>query len=228
MPGVNITQSSGAAGAGANITIRGGNSTSEGRENQPLFVVDGIIYDNSTTVVGNSGTDGMTRSNTTYSNRVMDINPEDIESMSVLKGAAAAALYGSRAADGVVIITTKKGEEGAVKVDFSSKFSTSWATKLPEAQTQFGRGWYSENGVMTDITYQSWGEKLVLMFLFMITSVIFSRTVRFGIIVLVYRVVTRMDLSICQHPIILKTVLFPQQVMTRLLSVLTQSRNMVS
>lgn len=160
VPGVNITQSSGAAGAGANITIRGGNSTSEGRENQPLFVVDGIIYDNSTTVVGNSGTDGMTRSNTTYSNRVMDINPEDIESMSVLKGAAAAALYGSRAADGVVIITTKKGEEGAVKVDFSSKFSTSWATKLPEAQTQFGRGWYSENGVMTDITYQSWGEKI--------------------------------------------------------------------
>lgn len=160
VPGVNITQSSGAAGAGANITIRGGNSTSEGRENQPLFVVDGIIYDNSTTVVGNSGTDGMTRSNTTYSNRVMDINPEDIESMSVLKGAAAAALYGSRAADGVVIITTKKGEEGAVKVDFSSKFSTSWATKLPEAQTQFGRGWYSENGVMTDITYQSWGDKL--------------------------------------------------------------------
>lgn len=228
VPGVNITQSSGAAGAGANITIRGGNSTSEGRENQPLFVVDGIIYDNSTTVVGNSGTDGMTRSNTTYSNRVMDINPEDIESMSVLKGAAAAALYGSRAADGVVIITTKKGEEGAVKVDFSSKFSTSWATKLPEAQTQFGRGWYSENGVMTDITYQSWGEKIGADVPVYDNIGNFSRTVRFGIIVLVYRVVTRMDLSICQHPIILKTVLFPQQVMTRLLSVLTQSRNMVS
>lgn len=89
VPGVNITQSSGAAGAGASIIIRGGNSTSEGRENQPLFVVDGIIYDNSTQVVGNSGTDGMTRSNTTYSNRVMDINPEDIETMSILKGAAA-------------------------------------------------------------------------------------------------------------------------------------------
>lgn len=157
VPGVNITQSSGAAGAGATITIRGGNSTSEGRENQPLFVVDGIIYDNSTSVIGNSGTDGMTRNNTTYSNRVMDINPEDIESMSVLKGAAAAALYGSRAADGVVIITTKKGEEGAVKVDFSSKFSTSWATRLPEAQTEFGRGIYTENGVFNDITYQSWG-----------------------------------------------------------------------
>ena len=160
VPGVNITQSSGAAGAGATITIRGGNSTSEGRENQPLFVVDGIIYDNSTSVIGNSGTDGMTRNNTTYSNRVMDINPEDIESMSVLKGAAAAALYGSRAADGVVIITTKKGEEGAVKVDFSSKFSTSWATRLPEAQTEFGRGIYTENGVFNDITYQSWGDRI--------------------------------------------------------------------
>jgi TonB-linked SusC/RagA family outer membrane protein len=160
VPGVNITQSSGAAGAGASITLRGGNSTSESRENQPLFVVDGIIYDNSTTVVGNSGTDGMTRSNTTYSNRVMDINPEDIESMSVLKGAAASALYGSRAADGVIIITTKKGAEGVVKVDVSSKLSTSWANKLPEVQTRFGRGFYSNNGVFSDITYDSWGQPI--------------------------------------------------------------------
>src|SRR5690606_34887590 len=95
VPAVNITQFSGSAGAGASITIRGGTSTSEGRQNQPLFVVDGIIYDNSTQVSGNTGTDGLSRSNTTYSNRVMDINPEDIESLSVLKGAAAAALYGS-------------------------------------------------------------------------------------------------------------------------------------
>lgn len=160
IPGVNITQSSGAAGAGASITIRGGNSTSEGRENQPLFVVDGLIYDNSTAVIGNSGTDGMTRSNTTYSNRVMDINPEDIETMSVLKGAAASALYGSRAADGVIIITTKKGAEGTVKVDFSSKISTSWANKLPKSQTEFGRGYYENNGVFNDLTYDSWGEKI--------------------------------------------------------------------
>ena len=66
-------------------------STSETRQNQPLFVVDGIIYDNSTTVTGNTGTDGLSRSNTTYSDRIMDINPEDIQSLSVLKGAAAAA-----------------------------------------------------------------------------------------------------------------------------------------
>lgn len=161
VPGVNVTQSSGSAGAGASITIRGGNSTSEGRQNQPLFVVDGIIYDNSTTVTGNSGTDGLTRSNTTYSNRVMDVNPEDIESLSVLKGAAAAALYGSRAADGVVVITTKKGAEGVTRVNFSSRFSTSQANKLPEVQTQFGPGSYATNGVFSDLnSYSSWGQKI--------------------------------------------------------------------
>ncbi len=160
VPGVNVTQFSGSAGAGASITIRGGNSTSEGRQNQPLFVIDGIIYDNSTSVTGNTGTDGLSRSNTTYSNRVMDINPEDIESLSVLKGAAAAALYGSRAADGVVIITTKKGAEGTVKVTVASKISSSQVTKLPEAQTSFGNGTNSSNGVLTKTSYNSWGQKL--------------------------------------------------------------------
>ncbi|OQP49505.1 SusC/RagA family protein [Niastella koreensis] len=158
VPGVNVTQFSGAAGAGASITIRGGNSTSENRQNSPLFVVDGVIYDNSTQPTGNSGTDGATRSNTTYSNRVMDINPEDIESLSVLKGAAAAALYGSRAADGVIIITTKKGAEGTVKVSVASKVVSSWANKLPEAQTQFANGSYpSINGVLNTNTYSNWG-----------------------------------------------------------------------
>ena len=158
VPGVNVTQSSGAAGAGASIIIRGANSTSEGRDNTPLFVVDGVIYDNSTTVLGNSGQDGVTRIATTFSNRVMDINPEDIESLSVLKGAAAAALYGSRAADGAIVITTKKGAEGSVRVDYSGKVSTSWANKLPEVQRIFGRGSYSTNGVLSDQTYSSWGE----------------------------------------------------------------------
>ncbi|MDB5222693.1 MAG: SusC/RagA family TonB-linked outer membrane protein [Chitinophagaceae bacterium] len=161
VPGVNVTQFSGSAGAGASITIRGGNSTSEGRQNQPLFVIDGIIYDNSTSVTGNTGTDGLSRSNTTYSNRVMDINPEDIETLSVLKGSAAAALYGSRAADGVVIITTKKGAEGKVTVSVSSKVSTSWANKLPEAQTVFGPGSTASNGVVsTTNIYSSWGPKI--------------------------------------------------------------------
>jgi ferric enterobactin receptor len=157
VPGVNITQFSGSAGAGASITIRGGNSTSDSRPNQPLFVVDGIIYDNSTTIPGNTGTDGLSRSNTTYSNRVMDINPEDIETLSVLKGAAAAALYGSRAADGVVIITTKKGAEGTARVSIASKVSSSYADKLPQVQNVFGTGLYASNGVLNNITYNSWG-----------------------------------------------------------------------
>lgn len=160
VPGVNITQFGGSAGAGASITIRGGNSSSEGRQNQPLFVVDGIIYDNSTSSTGNTATDGLSRSNTTYSNRVMDINPEDIETMSVLKGAAAAALYGSRAADGAIIITTKKGAEGTAVVNYSSRLSSSWANKLPEVQNTFGAGSYAANGALvTAGSYSSWGAK---------------------------------------------------------------------
>lgn len=160
IPGVNITQAGGAAGAGSNIVIRGGNSASESRDNQPLFVVDGIIYDNSTVNTGNSGTDGMTKTATTFSNRVMDINPEDIESMSVLKGAAAAALYGSRAANGVIIITTKKGEEGAVRVNVSSKYTYSWANKLPETQNIYGRGEYNASGAFINKSMDSWGDRI--------------------------------------------------------------------
>ena len=65
----------------------------------------------------------------------MDINPEDIESMSVLKGPAAAALYGSRAANGVILITTKKGKEGVVEVNINSKFTASWVKNLPQNAT---------------------------------------------------------------------------------------------
>ena len=165
--GVNVTQSSGAAGSGAQIILRGGTSGSEGKDNQPLFIVDGVIYDNSSVLVGNSGFDGTIRSATTTSNRVMDINPEDIENMSILKGPAASALYGSRAANGVVIITTKKGKEGAVEVNFNSKFTASYVTRLPEMQKQYTRGYLEDQytgGVYTgtsfnDFSYSSWGEK---------------------------------------------------------------------
>jgi ferric enterobactin receptor len=80
--------------------------------------------------------------------------------LSVLKGAAAAALYGSRAADGVVIITTKKGAEGMTKVGVASKVSTSWADKLPQVQSVFGNGSYASNGVFNNITYSSWGQPI--------------------------------------------------------------------
>ena len=166
--GVNITQSSGAAGSGAQIILRGGTTVSETHDSQPLFVVDGVIYDNSAGIVGNSAFDGMTNSATTSSNRVMDINPEDIESMSILKGPAASALYGSRAANGVVIITTKKGKEGHTEVSFSGKMIASMVKDLPKTQNQFVRGYmtdmYNDAGQWTgldikDDSYNSWGPK---------------------------------------------------------------------
>ena len=165
--GVNITQGGGAAGSGSQIILRGG--TSLERDNQPLFVVDGVIYDNSTNILGNSAFDGSTSTASTNANRVMDINPEDIENMSVLKGPAAAALYGSRAAAGVVIITTKKGKEGAVEVNFSTKYTTQWTTNLPKTQRKYGRGFvedqYDAAGNYTgttynDFSYNSWGEPI--------------------------------------------------------------------
>ena len=165
--GVNITQSSGAAGSGAQIILRGGTSGSENRDNQPLFVVDGVIYDNSSIVVGNTGFDGTGTNQTTMSNRVMDINPEDIENMSVLKGPAASALYGSRAANGVVLITTKHGKEGNVEINLSAKYISSRVKSLPKVQKEFVRGYmedsYDDDGnyVSTnfnDFSYNSWGK----------------------------------------------------------------------
>ena len=167
--GVNVTQSSGAAGSGSQIILRGGTSASESRDNQPLFVVDGVIYDNSSSVVGNSAFDGAGASASTTSNRVMDVNPEDIENISVLKGPAASALYGSRASAGVILITTKKGKEGAIEVNLSTKYISSWAKYLPETQTKYKRGYmedqYNSSGVYTgtvfnDFSFNSWGEKL--------------------------------------------------------------------
>lgn len=167
--GVNVTQAGGGAGEGAQIILRGG--TSLERDNQPLFVVDGVIYDNSTSVAGNSAFDGTQAASTTNSNRVMDINPEDIENMSVLKGPAAAALYGSRAANGVVIITTKRGSnEGNVEVNVNAKYITQWATRLPKTQKKYGHGYWqdqydSETGAYTgthynDQSYNAWGKEI--------------------------------------------------------------------
>ncbi|WP_321424260.1 SusC/RagA family TonB-linked outer membrane protein [uncultured Bacteroides sp.] len=154
--GVNITQSGGSAGAGANIVLRGG--TSLERDNQPLFVIDGVIYDNGTNIAGNSGFDGAMRTSTSYSNRVMDINPEDVENVSVLKGPTAAALYGSRAAAGAIVITTKKGQEGRTNVSLSSKVSVNWVNRLPEQQNKYKRGTYNQVGLFDDYTTQSWGD----------------------------------------------------------------------
>lgn len=155
--GVNVTQSSGAAGSGAQIILRGG--TSLERDNQPLFVVDGVIYDNSTVIGGNSAFDGAMATSSSNSNRVMDINPEDVENISVLKGPAAAALYGSRAAAGAILITTKRGKEGQSEIGFSSRLSSNWVNRLPEQQDKYKRGYYNSSGVLDTYTTQSWGEQ---------------------------------------------------------------------
>src|SRR5690606_21487817 len=98
--GVQITNSGGAPGQSARIIIRGINSLDPNSDNQPLFVIDGVPIDNSTVESGNTPR-GLT-------NRAADLNPNNIESLNVLKGAAATALYGVRAANGAIIITTKK------------------------------------------------------------------------------------------------------------------------
>ncbi|GEP97851.1 SusC/RagA family TonB-linked outer membrane protein [Chitinophaga cymbidii] len=154
--GLNITNSGGAPGSSASIIIRGG--TSLERDNQPLFVIDGMPMDNSTGQGDNSAFDGTVNLSTTNSNRAMDINPEDIESISVLKGPAAAALYGLRAAAGAIIITTKKGTEGTVTGSVTSRYITNWVNRLPEQQGIYKQGTYY-NGNFTDETFFSWGDK---------------------------------------------------------------------
>src|SRR5690606_30181937 len=154
--GVNITNSGGAPGSSASIIIRGGTSL-EGN-NQPLFIIDGMPIDNSTGQGDNSAFDGSVNISTTNSNRAMDLNPEDIESISVLKGPAAAALYGLRAAAGAIIITTKKGAEGTTEVSFNSRFVSNWVSRLPEQQNSFKQGSYY-NGIFTDQTSRSWGDR---------------------------------------------------------------------
>jgi TonB-linked SusC/RagA family outer membrane protein len=134
--GVNITSTAGAPGSSSRIVIRGGSSI--GGNNQALMVVDGIPIDNSSVIGGEDS-----RSSVDFGNRGNDINPEDIESITVLKGPAAAALYGSRASNGALIITTKTGKKGAGKkneVSFTSAVTFSNVLKLPDFQNEYGQG----------------------------------------------------------------------------------------
>ena len=146
--GVQITNSSGAPGASSSIMIRGGNSLSG--NNQPLFVVDGIPIDNSTPV----GQGGLVASYGPATNRAIDINPDDIGSITVLKGPAAAALYGIRAASGAIVITTKKGSGGAARVTYQGTLSLDNVNKLPKLQSKFKQG---IGGVYDPTVSDSWG-----------------------------------------------------------------------
>ncbi|MEO6843808.1 MAG: TonB-dependent receptor plug domain-containing protein, partial [Ginsengibacter sp.] len=148
--GVQITNSSGAPGASASIMIRGGNSLSG--NNQPLFVVDGIPIDNSTPV----GQGGLLASYGPATNRAIDINPDDIATITVLKGPSAAALYGIRAASGAIVITTKRGSGGAARVTYQGTLSFDNVNKLPTLQSQYKQG---IGGVYDTTQFSSWGSQ---------------------------------------------------------------------
>ncbi len=152
--GVNIVGSSGAPGSSTRITIRG-NSSLLG-SNQPLIVVDGVAYNNS-----ENGSQNQLTGGGAYGSRLSDLDPNNIETINILKSGAAASLYGSRAANGVIMITTKTGSSGKSKKGLEMGFNTSYSIEkianLPDYQNTYGTG--------TNYNYQqangSWGAPFI-------------------------------------------------------------------
>ena len=147
--GVTINASSSGVGGATKVVLRGNKSISQ--SSNALYVIDGIPMYN---FGGGGGTEFDSRGAT---ESIADLNPEDIESMSVLTGAAAAALYGSEAANGAIMITTKKGEAGALKVTLSSNTEFLDPFVQPEFQNRYGTGL---NGQRSGSNIYSWGERL--------------------------------------------------------------------
>jgi len=156
--GANITTTSNTPGSSSRVVLRGGSSISG--NNQALIVVDGVPIDNSNVMGGGS------LSSVDFGNRGNDINPDDIESVTVLKGPGATALYGSRASNGALIITTKTGRKGADKTEitFSSSNSFSSILKLPDLQNEYGQGYFVDFDASGNPIYEndpkenwSWG-----------------------------------------------------------------------
>ncbi|MEM9895713.1 MAG: TonB-dependent receptor plug domain-containing protein, partial [Bacteroidota bacterium] len=152
IPGVNILSSGGASGSGTNINIRGQSSLLG--NNQPLFVVDGIPFDNSTTASGQFNT----AAGNGATSRSFDIDPNNIESMTVLKGAAASALYGSRASNGVIVITTKSGRSRnsrkGLEVSVTNAYNVIQIANLAEYQKTYTQG---NNFLYVDGNFGTWG-----------------------------------------------------------------------
>ena len=148
--GVLITRTGGDPGAGSYIQIRGQNTISGNA--QPLFIVDGMPVSNSNDNIGAARSNGIIQQS-----RINDINPEDIERMEVLKGASAAALWGSRAANGVVIITTKKGKrtDGKLNISFKSTVSFDEVNKTHPLQNRYGQG---SGGLYSQTNRASFGD----------------------------------------------------------------------
>jgi TonB-linked SusC/RagA family outer membrane protein len=143
VPGMNITSTSNTPGSSTRIVFRGGSSIAG--NNQALIVIDGVPVDNSSVIGGADS-----RSSVDFGNRANDIDPDDIESITPLLGPAAAALYGSRASNGAVQITTKSGKKGKTQVTFNTSNTFSSILKLPDFQNEYGQGYatdYDANGV---------------------------------------------------------------------------------
>lgn len=150
--GLIITPNANGAGGSSKILLRG-NKSIQG-SNNPLIVIDGVPMANNRndagSVVYGGGTD--------QGDALSTLNPDDIESISVLKGASAAALYGTVAANGVIVLTTKKGREGKIKIDVSSNMTAETAYNLPELQNTYGTAINNKTG--KPLTAYSWGEQM--------------------------------------------------------------------
>lgn len=163
VPGLTVTSTSGLPGASTQIMLRGGSSI--GGNNQPLFVVDGMPQSNgsvdqndipsaSSTALAGTGNLSLANRNSDYTNRIADINPDDIESVTILKGPEATALYGSDGASGAIVITTKKGATGKTKITYSNSLSFSNVYRYPKVQQVYERG---TNGAFDPAAYGSYG-----------------------------------------------------------------------
>lgn len=177
--GVQINRSSGTSGGGVDILIRGVTSVNPNRSNQPLIIVDGLALNNDTfagEVRPSSGSNSPSSSEQfAFSNRAGDLNPEDIESFNVLKGAAATALYGVRASNGAIVITTKKGKQGKAKINLTASTTFRDVKTTPTLQTKYREGFAgaprtlydptSETGfnrVQNSTSFYSWGPEYAL------------------------------------------------------------------
>jgi TonB-linked SusC/RagA family outer membrane protein len=141
-PGVEVTSTSGDPGSATQITIRGINTLGggEGRPSSPLFVVDGVPIDNSSYTTSFLDPQASTEGGAASPNRAIDINPDDIASIEILKGAAAGAIFGARAGQGVILITTKHGGAGQTRYSLNSSYSFDNANKFPKLQRSYGQG----------------------------------------------------------------------------------------
>jgi TonB-linked SusC/RagA family outer membrane protein len=156
--GVNVVGSGGTPGASSKIILRG-NARFSG-SNQPLIVIDGVPVDNETNVpTPGDAPFNVNLQGVNESNRAIDINPDDIESISILKGPAAAALYGSRAGAGAIIYTTKRGKAGKnMSTIFSSSIELGKVSKLPDLQNKFVQGaWKAGVPTYNPAVSDSWG-----------------------------------------------------------------------